>query len=121
MSGRLQLIIGVVAAMVTATAANADTVAYNTSLAAGYYNGSGNPNVGFTTDTTANGVQLGLGVNLRFIGPVLPTTTNIYNVPTGTSAFPPAGTAIWDFLYSVDFGSSGLSTTTTKALLTVLN
>ena len=76
MSKQLKLIIGVVAATVIVTAAKADTIAYNTSLAAGYYNGTGNPNVGFTTDTTSTSVQLGLGVNLRFIAPVLPTSTS---------------------------------------------
>ena len=121
MSKQLKLIIGVVAATVIVTAAKADTIAYNTSLAAGYYNGTGNPNVGFTTDTTSTSVQLGLGVNLRFIAPVLPTSTNIYNVPLGTSAFPPAGTATWDFEYSVDFGTSSFSQSNTTAALTVLN
>jgi hypothetical protein len=117
----MKLIIGVIAISVVTTAAQANTVAYNAALAAGYYNGTGNPNVGFTTDTTASGIQLGLGVNLRFVGPVLPTSTNNYTVPLGTSAFAPAGAAIWDFEYSVDFGSSGLTENNTDANLTVLN
>ena len=121
MSKRLKLIVGAIAATVAASAAKADTIAYNTSLAAGYYNGTGNPNVGFTTDTTSSGIQLGLGVNLRFIGPVLPTSTNNYTVPIGNSAFPPSGTATWDFEYSVDFGTSGLTESNTDALLTVVN
>jgi len=107
--------------MALTTAASADVVAYNASLAAGFYNGTGNPNVGFTTDTTSSGVQLGLGVDLRFIAPVLPTSTNNYAVPLGTSAFTPPGAATWDFEYSVDFGGSGLTASNTTALLTVLN
>jgi len=122
MSKQLKLVVGVIAALVATTASKADTIAYNTSLAAGYYNGTGNPNVGFTTDTTSAGIQLGLGVNLRFIGPVLPTSTNNYNVPIGTSAHSPAGSATWDFEYSVDFGSSGLfNDGNTAAVLTILN
>jgi hypothetical protein len=122
MSRQLKLLIGIIAAVVATTASRADTIAYNTSLAAGYYNGTGNPNTGFTTDTTIDGIQLGLGVNLRFVGPVLPTSTNNYNVPTGTSAHSPAGSATWDFEYSVDFGSSGLfNIGNTDALLTILN
>jgi hypothetical protein len=120
MSAEMKLLVGVIAATLAATAARADTINYDTSLAAGYYNGSGNPNVGFTTDTN-NGVQLGLGVNLRFIGPVLPSSTNNYFVPTGTSGKPPSGAATWDFLFSVDFGSTGLTTTDTTALLTIDN
>jgi len=121
MSKQLKLIVGVIAATVVTTAAKADTIAYNTALAAGYYNGTGNPNVGFTTDTTSSGIQLGLGTNLRFIAPVLPTSTNNYTVPVGTSAFPPPGVATWDFEYSVDFGSSGFTESDTSATLSVLN
>ena len=121
MSKHLRFVVGVVAAIVVTTAAKADTIAYNAALAAGYYNGTGNPNVGFTTDTTGSGIQLGLGVNLRFIDPVLPTTTNNYTVPIGTSAFPPPGTATWDFEYSVDFGSSKLTESDTSATLSILN
>ena len=66
--------------------ANADTVNYDTALAPpGYYNGSGNANAGFTTNTTPSGVELGLGVNLPFLGVVHPTSTNIYNMPMGIS------------------------------------
>jgi hypothetical protein len=121
MRKQLKLLVGVLAATALITTARADTIAYNTSLAAGYYNGVGNPNVGFTTDTTSSGIQLGLGVNLRYIGPVIPSSTNNYTVPLGTSSSPPSGAAIWDFEYSVDFGTSGLSTSNTAAALTVLN
>lgn len=120
MSTQLKLIVGVIAASLAASAAKADTITYDTSLAAGYYNGTGNPNVGFTTDTN-NGVQLGLGVNLRYIGPVLPTSTNNYTVPVGTSTHSPAGSATWDFEYSVDFGSSLYNESNTDALITIVN
>jgi len=121
MSKQIKLIVAAIAATVVTSTAKADTIAYNTALAAGYYNGTGNPNVGFTTDTTSSGIQLGLGVNLRFISPVLPTSNNNYTVPVGPSAFPPPGTATWDFEYSVDFGSSTLNERDTSATLTVLN
>lgn len=94
-------ILTAVIATAMATGAYADTLAYNTSLADGYYNGTGNPNVGFTTLTTSD-FELGLGTNIRFIAPVLPSPSNsaIYNVPTGVSG-PPSGSK-WDFEYSVD-------------------
>ena len=120
MSRKLKLFAGaVIATAMAGSGANADTVNYDTALAPpGYYNGSGNANAGFTTNTTPSGVELGLGVNLQFLGVVHPTSTNIYNVPTGIST----GTAAtWDFEYSVNLGASGLQVGGISSLLTVLN
>src|SRR5579859_7144305 len=88
----------------------ADTVAFNTSLAdPGVYFGTGNANAGFTTLTTSNGIELGLGVEIRGPGggPVLPTPTSgsaLYVVPTGGT-----GTALWNYEFSVNLGNSGLT------------
>ncbi|MFY9685674.1 MAG: hypothetical protein WAJ88_07735, partial [Pseudolabrys sp.] len=92
------------AAASIASAAQA-AVVYDTSLAdpPGFYNGSGNPNEGFTVNTVG-GIELGLGVNNRFIGPVHPTSTNNYDVAVGFSTFP---IAKWNFEYSVNLGTTG--------------
>ena len=98
--------------------AHAGTV-YDAALAdpPGFYNGSGNPNAGFVVETS-NGIELGLGVNLRFIGPVTPTSTNVYDVPLGFSS----GTASkWNFEYSVNLGGSGLTLGDVTPTITVLN
>src|ERR1700722_7203618 len=82
---------GVLAA-VSVSPAFADTLAFDTSLASpGVYFGTGNANAGFTTLTTTNGIELGLGVEIRGPGggPVLPTPTSgsaLYLAPTGSNA-----------------------------------
>lgn len=106
------------------------TVVDDTSLVSppGVYYGSGNSglNQGWTV-STQNGVELGLGVNNRGIGGVNPTpNTNVYNVNTGYSTFItgacPANTcAIWNFEYSVNLLSSGLTLSDTTPTLTILN
>lgn len=94
-------------------------VVYDTSLAdpPGFYNGSGNPNEGFTVNTQA-GIEVGLGVNYRFVGPVHPTTANVYDVAIGFSTVP---LAKWNFEYSVNLGNSGLTLADISALLTIRN
>lgn len=106
-----------VVATALVTGAHADTLAFNTSLADGYYNGTGNPNAGFTTLTTSQ-FELGLGTNIRFVAPVLPSPSNsaVYNVPTGFAS----GGALWDFEYSVDW-QTGFSLGANHWDLTVLN
>ena len=107
------------AAAASAVSAAHAAVVYDTSLAdpPGFYNGSGNPNEGFTVNT-AGGIELGLGVNNRFVGPVHPTTTNVYDVAIGFSTFP---IAKWNFEYSVNLGNSGLTLGDVKTLLTITN
>lgn len=112
--------IGLLAAVIgttLATSAYADTLAYNTSLADGVYFGSGNPNSNFTTLTTDQ-FELGLGTNLRFVGPVVPSPLNsaIYNVPTGILG---SGSK-WDFIFSVDW-QSGFDLGADHWWLSVLN
>jgi len=106
------------AAASIASAAQA-AVVYDTSLAdpPGFYNGSGNPNEGFTVNTVG-GIELGLGVNNRFIGPVHPTTANNYDVAVGFSTFP---IAKWNFEYSVNLGTTGLTLGDVGTLLTITN
>ena len=94
------------------------TVVYDTSLASpGFYNGTGNPNEGFTVNTLGS-IELGLGVNNRFIGPVHPTTTNQYDVAVGFSTVP---LAKWNFEYSVNLGNSGLHLGDVQTKLTITN
>lgn len=91
---------------------------YDTSLASpGFYNGTGNPNEGFTVNTQG-GIELGLGVNNRFIGPVHPTSTNQYDVAIGFSTVP---LAKWNFEYSVNVANAGLTLGQIHTLLTITN
>ena len=113
----IKLLVAGAAATSVVSAAHA-AVVYDTSLASpGFYNGTGNPNEGFTVNT-AGGIELGLGVNNRFVGPVHPTNTNLYDVAIGFSTFP---IAKWNFEYSVNLGSSGLTLGNVQTLLTITN
>jgi hypothetical protein len=113
----LKLLAAGAAATSIVSAAHA-AVVYDTSLASpGFYNGTGNPNEGFTVNTVG-GIELGLGVNNRFVGPVHPTTTNLYDVAVGFSTFP---LAKWNFEYSVNLGNSGLTLGNVQTLLTITN
>jgi PEP-CTERM motif-containing protein len=89
--------------------ASADTLLFNTSLAGpGFYNGTGNVNAGFTT-LTANGIELGLGVQTRGVGGpffAAPGTAN-YLVPAGGTAAPLR--SLWNYNFSVNLGTSGLT------------
>lgn len=88
----------------------ANTLVFDTPLAApGFYNGTGNQNAGFTTLTTDNGIELGLGVQHRFLGGAFaptPGTAN-YFVPNGGTTSPPR--ALWNYDFSVNLGTSGLT------------
>jgi hypothetical protein len=102
------------AAVATSGAARADTLVFDTSLASpGFYNGTGNQNVGFTTLTTSGGVELGLGVQSRGLGGAfLPTPgTANYFVPTGEtfSGSPLTPKSLWNFDFSINLGSSALT------------
>ncbi len=94
-------------------------VAYNTNLASpgggvpGVYFGAGNANSNFTTNTLGDGIELGLGAVTRYVGPIVPASTNIYNVPTGTTTVASKTGAAWGFEFSIDVrpggGSPGLT------------
>jgi hypothetical protein len=105
-------------AAVSISSAAQATLVYDTSLASpGFYNGSGNPNEGFTVNTVG-GIELGLGVNNRFVGPVHPTSGNVYDVAVGFSTVP---LAKWNFEYSVNLGNSGLTLGRVNTRLTITN
>jgi hypothetical protein len=106
-------------------------VTYNSSLASpgggisGVYFGSGNANSNFTVNTLSDGIELGLSAITRFIGPIVPTTTNVYNAPTGaTTASGHSGSA-WGFDFSIDLrpggGASGLTLADISASLTLVD
>jgi hypothetical protein len=73
----------------------------------GVYHGTGNTNVGWTTLTTGNGIELGLAVQTHGVGIgnflAAPGTAN-YTVSSG-----PGSLASWNYDYSVNLGSSGLT------------
>ena len=96
---------GMIAATSIVDVANADTLLFDTALANGVHFGNGNSNVGYTTNTRTDGLELGLGVSLRRLSPILPSPTNsaIYNVPIGPDqASPPnLNRSAWNFNWSV--------------------
>jgi len=96
----------------------------NNASAPGVYFGSGNANSNFTVDQD-NGIELGLSAITRFVGPIVPTPTssNIYDVPTGASSAPGHTGAAWGFDFSIDLqplgvGSLDLSDITAELSLT---
>jgi hypothetical protein len=86
----------------------------------GWYNGTGNPNGGFTVDNE-NGIELGLRAKLRQSPNVIDSLTNLYNVPTGEQ--PGSSTrAIWNYEFSIDLEPQGFGMLTLSditALLTI--
>lgn len=95
-------------------AGGANATTYDTGLAApGVYYGTGNnnpaDNIGWTVNTDGN-VELGLRTIHRTVGPVTPTSANIYSVPTGADA---SNThAWWNFDLSVNLRAGGGGTLT---------
>ncbi|MEJ0017382.1 MAG: PEP-CTERM sorting domain-containing protein [Acetobacteraceae bacterium] len=96
------------------------TVAYNTTLAspngsppdlgtstsgnnASWFNGSGNPQGGFTV-VTDNGIELGLRAKQRGQLPIYWNSDNLYYVPTGLSG----GAAFWNYEFSIDVRPGGV-------------
>jgi hypothetical protein len=127
---RLKLIAAGLAATSVMGAAHAATV-FDTPLVdpPGVYFGSGNSNEGFTV-STSNGIELGLGVQNRKVGPVHPDAgTNIYHVNTGFySASLDGCTGIcakWNFEFSLNLQSStpnaGLHLSDVNGQFTILN
>ena len=99
----------------------ADNITYDTSLASpGFYNGTGNPNSGFTVDTVGN-LELGLGAIVRFVGPITPnpTNSNVYFASPGTSG----GAALWDWEFSINTQAGGGTNTLSEFgyVLTILD
>ncbi len=97
-------------------------VLYDSSLASppGVYFGSGNINSGFAV-STAESVEIGLGIVTRYIGPVTPSG-NVYNVPTGPTGVAGKTGVNWGFTFSVNLNADGngglnLSDITTRLTL----
>jgi hypothetical protein len=115
------------ALLALSSVAFADEV-FNTSLATpGFYNGSGNANSGFVANTTADGIEFGLGTQIRGAGggPITPTPTDsaTYLAPAGLDM---AGThALWNFEYSINLQAvainSGLVLQDITPNVTILN
>ncbi len=92
------------------------TVVYDTDLDSpdggvtpGWFNGTGNPNGGFTVDNESIGngsVQLGLRVKLRQDPNVIHPVGNVYTAPLGLQN-PTHG--LWNWEFSINLGDSGLT------------
>src|SRR5690348_3893189 len=74
-----------------------------TGAAESWYNGSGNPQGGFTV-ATDNGIELGLRAKLRQSPNVIHTSNNVYTVQTGLQD---PGHALWNYEFSIDLGPNG--------------
>jgi len=77
---------------------------------AGWYDGTGNPNGGFTIDLE-NGIELGLRVKLRQSPNVINTPTDLYDVPNGPQLSSPSHAA-WNYEFSIDLEPNGIGTLT---------
>ena len=90
----------------TTMAAN---VSYDANLASppGWYNGTGNPNGGFTIDNE-NGVEVGLRAKLRQNPGVINSPSNVYLVPAGPQTGSPTHAA-WNYEFSINLQGVGLT------------
>ena len=120
----LTCLLGPLALTLVPSRANADVVIYNTSLASpgsgipGVYFGSGNANSSFTVDQN-NGIELGLSAITRFMPPpIVPASTNVYDVPTGATTVAGHTGSAWGFDFSIDLNPGGNTTSLTLADVT---
>jgi hypothetical protein len=92
------------------SATMAGNISYDASLASppGWYNGTGNPNGGFTIDNESNGIEVGLRAKLRQNPNVINSSTNVYQVPAGPQPGAPTRAA-WNYEFSINLGSSGFT------------
>src|ERR1700677_1886451 len=104
----LTCLLGALALTLMPSRANADVVIYNTSLASpgggipGVYFGTGNANSAFTVDQNS-GIELGLSAITRFVPPpIVPSSTNVYDAPTGATAVAGHTGSAWGFDFSID-------------------
>jgi hypothetical protein len=107
------------------TGAQADVIAYNTSVQH-WTVGSGQTNDHFVTNTgaiSANNfmvaAELGLRGQTRFVGSITPdgANSNIYTVGTGTTGSTSAPRALWNLDFSANFNQGGLAPTQLIAFL----
>lgn len=83
-------------------------VSYDASLASpGWYNGTGNPNGGFTIDNE-NGVEVGLRAKLRQSPGVIDSPSNVYLVPAGPQPGSPTHAA-WNYEFSINLSGANLT------------
>jgi len=82
------------------------TIVNNTTLTAGWHNGTGTVDGHFTVDQE-NGAELGLRAAIRFVGPITPSG-NVYVAPVSS---PGSTLALWNFEYSYDPGTNSGTTT----------
>ena len=75
-------------------------VTYDAALSPpGTYFGTGNTNDHWVVET-ATQVELGLGVKIRFLNTVTPTSTNVYDVAPGDTTVPGKSGSLWGFTFS---------------------
>lgn len=85
--------------------AMAANVSYDQSLTGpGWYNGTGNPNGGFTIDND-NGVEVGLRAKLRQSPNVIDSPSNVYVVPGGPQTGSPSHAA-WNYEFSINLSGT---------------
>jgi hypothetical protein len=94
---------------VAVASADASTITYDTVLASpsanpsdpGWYNGSGNPQGGFTV-VTDNGIEVGLRAKHRQDPNVIHTPDNVYQVVAGPQSGTVTNRAWWNYEWSID-------------------
>src|SRR5579862_6463138 len=98
------------------TAQAAPVTLYDASLTAppGWYDGSGNPNGGFTI-VDDNGIELGLRAKYRQNPNVIDTPNNVYSVVLGAETAATSGgpsnpsDAAWNYEFSVNLNPTNLA------------
>src|SRR4051794_29044762 len=81
------------------TLASPDTNAANTGNNQSWYNGTGNPQGGWTVGT-GNGIEVGLRAKYRGVNAVIDRPTDDYYVLPGSGANP--ALALWNYEFSID-------------------
>lgn len=97
-------------ALRASTSFDANLASPSGSVFPGWYNGTGNPNGGFTIDLE-NGIELGLRAKLRQDPNVIDTPTDIYDVPYGPQLSSPSHAA-WNYEFSIDLEPGGVGSLT---------
>lgn len=108
MKSLMRIAFAIIALFVLSSAALADGLAFDSALGGpGWYNGTGNPNGGFTV-STQNGVEIGLRAKGRQLPGVIDSPNNVYNVLAGSQVGNPAR-AWWNYEWSINLrpGNAG--------------
>jgi hypothetical protein len=82
----------------------------------GWFQGSGNPNGGFTVDTESNGIVVALRAKIRQAPDVIHPVGNVYTVPLGLQD---PTHALWNWDFSIDVTNSQYALADLTATLTV--